>query len=163
MKYLRVAFLALVLIAAVSCAKKAKPDAQAPAAPPAKAEAAPAPTAGPQSKASSQMHPCKISNVEDKTCTDQLGKELTSMLIGQGESEKSAQEAGQEIASAIKTAPLDKRNGFKMRGRESGKPFTFMFQNEGGKCFLQLFNKPDNSDNFDILGSKLLPACKCKD
>lgn len=167
MKYLRVAFLALILIAAVACSKKPKEGTAAPAAEPAKVEqAAPAPTPAvpaASSKTSSQMHPCKISNVDDKACTNDLSKELATLLISQGETEKAANDAGAAIASAIKTAPLDKRNGFKMKGLESGKPFTFIFQNEGGKCYLQLFNKRDDSENFEILGSKKLPACKCKD
>jgi|GEM_PF-3813813 len=134
-------------------AKKSIPAESAPVAAP--------PRTGDISKPLSQISLCKPSNIDKKACKTNFGNELVSILISQGESEKSAKDAGAAIANAIKTAPLDKRSGFAMNGLDSGKSLKFLFVNEGGKCFLQPVNKPDDSDNLEILASRHLPACIC--
>lgn len=168
MKYLHLACLALLLIAATACAKKDK--ANAPTAEPTKTEqAAPAPAPAPAPAAASgstltpaQLHTCFITNLEDKKCSEGLAKEFSALLIAQGESDKIAVEAGKDFANAFKTVPVDKRNGVRMKSPATGKPYTFLIQNQGGKCFLQLVDKREDSDNFNLLGSSPIPACNCK-
>ncbi len=157
--------LALSLLAACGSTDEPAPDSgQTAAAPPAESQATEAAPTSPPPAPGTQITPCKVTNVNDKKCTDELGSGLTAILKAQGEGEKAAREAGNAIAKAIQGAPLEKRNGFKMKGPETGKQFTFMFQNINGKCNLQLFNKPDgNSESYEILGSTELPHCLCKE
>jgi hypothetical protein len=166
MKYLRVACLALMLIASVACAKKDK--GQTPAAEPAKAEqaapaAAPAPAPSSSSSLSAtQLHTCNITNLTDNKCSDGLAKEFAALLLAQGESDKIAINAGQDFAKALSTVPADKRNGVRMKSPSTGNIYTFLIQNQGGKCYLQLVEMNDASDSFKLLGSNPVPACHCK-
>ncbi len=169
MKDLRLLFiLVLTLLCAslVSCGGGPEPTAEAPAQPAAEqsdqaAAPAPAPEESAQ-KSADEMTPCKIVNVDDSSCTGDLSNALSDILKSQGESEDAAKMAGSTIAEAIQKAPLDKRNGFKMRGLESGKEFSFLFQKVNGVCTLQLFQKADG-DNYAIKESRTLPNCTCQD
>lgn len=110
-----------------------------------------------------RMQPCKVQNVNDDACTSELAKALTDILLENGESQTSASQAGEAIASAIKGAPLDKRNGFTMTGPDTGKRYSFLFQNEDGKAFLVLFRKAEGGDEneYEPITWKAMPSCQC--
>ncbi len=160
MKNLRLLFLlVLTLLCAslVSCGGGPEPTPESPeqtdqAAPPAPEE--------PAQKSADEMVPCKIINVDDSSCTSDLSNALADILQSQGESEESAKISGSTIAEAIQNAPLDKRNGFKMRAPESGNDFSFLFQKINDVCTLQLFKKTDG-DSYTIITSRSLPNCTC--
>lgn len=111
-----------------------------------------------------QVAPCKVVNVDEDDCSFDLSNALTSILKSQGEGEDFAQQAGAAIAKAIKSAPLDKRNGFKMKGRDTGKDFTFVFQTVNGESTLQLIDKkPEAGEEVHILASQPLMSCDCQE
>lgn len=171
MKDLRLLFilvLTLLCTSLVSCGGGPEPSPESPEQPAAEQSSeavAPAPAQEPEAsaaKSADEMTPCKIVNVDDSSCTSDLGNALTEILVSQGESEDAAKMAGGTIAEAIQKAPLDKRNGFKMRGLESGKDFSFLFQKVNNTCTLQLFDKTDG-ENYTIITSRTLPNCTCDD
>ncbi len=170
MHWFRLLLFSIVLLALVSCASSDSPTPEqtgeaAPAAQPEGSDTAvtqppaePAPT-----PEVTEMIPCKLFNVDDSACTSQLGAMLTEILKSQGEGDTPATEAGQAIASAIQNAPLDKRNGFKMKGLDTGKTFAFLFQKIDGVTNLLLFDKAENANGFTIIEARPLTNCQCSD
>lgn len=136
-----------------------------PEAAPAPSEPAPAPAAQePATPSMSKMQPCKIQNVEDSACTNELSKALSDILVNQGEGEGAATQAGQAIAGAIQNAPVDKRNGFTMTGPDTGKRYSFLFQNQDGQTYLVLFSKAEGADDsaYEIVTTRPMPSCICQ-
>jgi len=154
----------LSLLAACSSSDTPTPEPeQAPAASEQPAAQAPAQEPQAQEPQMTRMEPCKIQNVDDDACTTELAKALTDILLAQGEGETASQQAGEAIASAIKGAPLDKRNGFTMSGPDTGQRYSFLFQNESGGAYLVLFQKRDGGDEneYELITSRPMPSCEC--
>lgn len=110
-----------------------------------------------------QMVPCKIVNVDDSACTNELSKALADILLAGGESETTAKQVGVAISTGIQREPLDKRNGFTMTSPETGQHYSFLFQNVSGEAHLVLFQKKDGGDNneYELITSRPMPSCEC--
>jgi hypothetical protein len=165
MHWFRLLLCAVALLALASCASSDTPTPEesgeaAPVEQP--AEQVTEPPATPAEKPSvTEMAPCKLMNVEDAACTTQLGNTLTEILIAQGEGATSATEAGQAISSAIQNAPVDKRNGFKMKGLDTGNTYSFFFQNINEVPHLMLFQRVSDDAPLEVLDARPLTSCQC--
>lgn len=162
MHWFRLLLCAVALLALASCASSDTPT------PEDRGDAAPVEqpveqVTEPPAEAPSvtEMAPCKLMNVEDTACTTQLGNTLTEILIAQGEGTTPATEAGQAISSAIQNAPVDKRNGFKMKGLDTGKTFSFFFQNINDVPHLMLFQRISDDAPLEVLDARPLTNCQC--
>ncbi len=110
-----------------------------------------------------QMAPCKIVNVDDSACTNELSKALSDILMAGGESETTAKQVGVAISTGIQREPLEKRNGFTMTSPETGEHYSFLFQNVGGEAHLVLFQKKEGGDGneYELITSRPMPSCQC--
>ncbi len=165
MHWFRLLLCAVALLALASCASSDTPTPEdrgeaAPVEQPAEQVTEP-PSAPSPTPSVSEMAPCKLLNVDDPACTGQLGNTLTEILIAQGEGVSPATEAGQAISSAIQNAPVEKRNGFKMKGLDTGKTFSFFFQNLNGVPHLMLFQKVSDDAPLEVLDARPLSNCQC--
>ncbi len=157
MKFSYLAVLVVVLFMLSACAGDETPV----------PEAAPAPKSTESAKPESakpRLTPCKVQNVDSQACTDVFAKKLAVILSAQGSSAEWANRASAEISTAIQSAPFEKRNGFRVTDAETGRRFTFIFENMSGQCHLVLFTVPEAgaaNQEPTIITAESLPDCMC--